>query len=103
MTHVKQQSVADPLYNYRVVLQYFGLLKGALVTCSDHAPLTHCFSFTASGSTLYHTTRALLAELSAEDCDVVVNYLRGDQSLGVQMMHHELSIVQGLDQWLYEV
>lgn len=102
MAHVKQQSATDPLYNYCVVLQYFGQLKGALVTCSDHAPLTHCFSFTASDSTLYHTTRVLLDELSAEDYDVVLHYLRGDQSLGAQMMRHELLIVQCIDQWLYE-
>lgn len=88
--------------NYRVVLQYFGRLKGALVTCSEPAPLTHTFSFAASKSTLYHTTCALLNELSAEDCASVLHYLRGDQSLAADMLRHELTLVQCIDRWLYE-
>lgn len=96
---LKQQNVTDAHYNYRVVLQYFGQLKGSLDTCTDHA---NCFSFAASESTLYHTTRALLDELSAADCAAILHYLRGEQSLGAQMMRHELLIVRCIDKWLYE-
>jgi len=102
IARLKQQHVTDPHYNYRVVFHYFGQLKGALVTCSDHAPLTHSFSFAASESTLYHTTCTLSDELSAADRAAIVNYLR-DPSLGVRMLRIELELVQHIDRWLCEV